>query len=124
MTTEAFLVINRNLSLRVVKNRPQLSNDEVALRLQVTLPANFFERMIPTVDLEVPAGAIYEPVAEVAVKLTAKEVSEKLHLDYDAVLDGLAQAIENSKTIDESDFTSKDISIELHKNGFYVPSLF
>lgn len=102
MKIQSYLVISSRGTLRMVKGRPALSNDEVAIQLNIDVPNSFFKRLIPVANLTIPDNAIFEVGAEVALSVTAQEVSDKLHIEQGAVLDGLKQAYDLGKeTSDE-----------------------
>lgn len=95
MNINAYLIISRGGSLRVVKNRPYLNNDEIAVALNVNIPKVFFERLIPTVDINLPEEAIIDVNADIAVKQIAPEVAKSLGIEVQTVEDGLKTMLEN-----------------------------
>lgn len=90
---KAFLVISSSGSLRVVKTRPALSNNEIALTLNLEIPNVFFERLMPTANIVVPKEAITSIDPEVAVTIAAQNVSDALKLDFTEVHEGLRKLI-------------------------------
>lgn len=94
MNIQAFLVISRSGTLRVVKNRPYLNNDEIAVALNINVPKVFFERLIPSVDINLPEEALIDVGAEIAVKQIAPDVAKSLGLEVETVEDGLKTMIE------------------------------
>ena len=98
MKINAYLVIGRNNSLRVVKTRPYLNNTEIALTLKLDIPDVFFDRLMPTVQINVPDDAIVNVSPDVAVNIAAQEISQALSLDYIETRDGLKEMILKEKT--------------------------
>lgn len=124
MNIKAFLVISRSGTLRVVKNRPYLNNTEIAVTLDINVPNKFFERLMPTVSIDLPEEAIVNPDTQAVIKISALEIADKLNLDVTAVEDGLRTMLEEKASKDPSKYTSREVAIELHKHGFYVPSMY
>lgn len=94
MNIKAFLVISRSGTLRVVKNRPYLNNTEIAVTLDIDVPNKFFERLMPTVKIDLPEEAIVNPDTQAVIKISALEIADKLNLDVTAVEDGLRTMLE------------------------------
>lgn len=102
MKIHAFLVISDTGVLKVVKNRPALSNDEIALTLALDIPDVFLNRLMPTATIVIPEDAITSISPEVAVSIAALQVSDSLKLDIQKVEDGLMDmVVENMKTKQE-----------------------
>jgi hypothetical protein len=97
MNIKAFLVISRGGSLRVVKTRPYLNNSEIAVTLDINVPNVFFERLMPTVQIDLPVEAIANPSTDAIVKITALEIADKLQLDVTDVEDGLRAMLTEKK---------------------------
>lgn len=97
MVIDAFLVISRFGSIRAVKNRPALNSDEIAVNLKVDIPKEFFERLMPTVNIQLPKESVINTDMEAVISLTAEQVASKLNLEVLDVTDGLRQLIENAK---------------------------
>lgn len=89
MKIQAFLVINNRGNLRVVKQRPYINNNEIAINLNLDIPGIFFDRLIPSVDIKLPEESVLKPDIETIVKITSEEVASKLKLDVNEVSDGL-----------------------------------
>lgn len=100
-TIKAFLIIGRNGSLSVRKNRPFLNSDEVSFKLNVSLPDDFFDRIIPVVDIEVPKEAIYNPEASLTMDLMSEEIASKLNLEISEVRDGLVDLMKKKLEVDK-----------------------
>lgn len=87
--------------MQVRKNPPYLNSDEVSFRLKINLPDDFFKRIIPLIEVDIPKEAIYNPDAELSLDLLSAEVAEKLKLEASEVKDGLTellkQKIENDR---------------------------
>lgn len=96
MIIKAFLIISSGGSVRVVKNRPYINNDEIAVNLNIDVPDIFFERLIPTVTITLPPEAIIDMDAETVVKEIAPRVAESLKLEVEGVEDGPLDMV-NSK---------------------------
>ncbi|MBV6514249.1 MAG: hypothetical protein FMNOHCHN_03839 [Ignavibacteriaceae bacterium] len=90
-TIEAYLILSRSGAISVRKGRPYLNSDEVSFRLSVNLPDDFFNRVIPVIEVNVPKEAIYNPEATLALDLLSDEVAEKLELEATDVRDGLQE---------------------------------
>ena len=97
MKIKAFLIISSGGSLRVVKNRPALNNDEIAVNLNVDVPDIFFKRLIPSVNITLPAEAIIDLDAKTAVNQVAPRVAESLKIDVKTVEDGLLDMIKEQQ---------------------------
>lgn len=97
----AYLIISRSGTVQVRKNPPYLNSDEVSFRLKINLPDDFFKRIIPLIEVDIPKEAIYNPDAELSLDLLSAEVAEKLKLEASEVKDGLTellkQKIENDR---------------------------
>lgn len=91
MIIEAYLIINNRGGIRAVKQRPALNNDEIALNLNVDVPEVFFERLIPTVNIAIPEGAMIKPDIDTSVQLISQKVGEALKIDSTVVMDGLKE---------------------------------
>lgn len=46
-------------------NKPTIKRGQIAIKLNVTLPASVFEQFVPSVDIEVPDGAAIQPEVEI-----------------------------------------------------------
>jgi hypothetical protein len=97
MKIEAYLVINRGSSIRVVKQRPNLSNDEIAIKLNLEIPQEFFERIIPSVDILVPIDSMIKPDIEVVTRINAEMISKAMNLNVNDVQDGLKEMLEKQE---------------------------
>ena len=102
MKIEAYLVINRSSSIRVVKQRPALNNDEIAVRLNIEIPKEFFERMIPSVDILIPVESMIKPDIEVITRLNAEMIGKAMNLDINEVQDGLNELINKKEENNET----------------------
>ncbi len=91
MTIRAYLIIGRSKTINIRKSRPDLSSDEVAFQIAINLPNDFFERVIPTIDVQVPKEAIYNPEATLVLDLMSSEIANKLRLEVSEVRDGLQE---------------------------------
>ncbi len=89
MIIKAYLVISSSGSLRVVKGRPYLNNNEIAVLLNMDVPKEFFERLIPLVNIQLPKEGVIEPDVETVLSITSREVAEKLKIEAAEVYDGL-----------------------------------
>ena len=94
MKIKSFLVISSSGSLRVVKNRPYLNNREIAVTLEIDVPNVFFNRLMPTVKIDLPVEAITNPSTDAVIKISAYEIADKLNLEVGAVEDGLRTMLE------------------------------
>lgn len=94
MKIECYIVINRSGSLRIYKMKPKLGSDEIAVRLNLTIPRSFFERLIPTADLIIPDEYAPKQDIEFITKLNSQKIAESLNLEADKVEDGLKQLLE------------------------------
>lgn len=103
MKINAYMVISDRGSIRVVKTRPELNNNEIAVNLNVEIPNIFFERLMPTINIKIPEEAVLKPDIEVAVAVAAFEVSDKLKLDFKEVEDGLMSMVKAKTEEDGKD---------------------
>lgn len=94
MNIKAYLIISNSGTLRVVKGRPYLNNTEIAVTLDIDVPKVFFERLMPTVKIELPVEAIANPSTDAVVKISALEIADKLQLNVSDVEDGLRTMLE------------------------------
>lgn len=97
MVINAYLVINNRGAIRVIKNRPGLSNNEIAVKLEVDVPREFFERLIPTVKIDLPKEAVIDPSAETVLAITAGELAENLKITYSEAHDGLKDMLAKAR---------------------------
>lgn len=97
MKIQAYLIISQSGSVRMVKGAPSLSNIEIAIKVNLNIPDSFFHRLIPVVDIDVPADAILSPGIESVVHMMSQEISEKLEVDVNDVEDGLKNALNNKE---------------------------
>jgi hypothetical protein len=103
MILDQYLIIKRQkpsrygyghrLSVRLLKEKPNLSSDEIAIKVAIDVPNSLFERLIPTVDIKLPPDSVVNPNADVAIQITAEEVADKLSLSVEEVRDGLAEMV-------------------------------
>lgn len=93
MIIQAFLVINSGGSLRVVKSKPYLNNNEIALKLAIDIPQEFFDRLIPVANIKLPKEGIIDPDVETVLSITSNEVAQKLRLEAAEVYDGLKEMV-------------------------------
>lgn len=89
MIVSAHLVINDRGAMRVVKNRPWLNNNEIAVQLRIDVPKEFFERLVPVLEVELPKDAVTSPDAKASLAITADSVAKALKLNVHDVYDGL-----------------------------------
>lgn len=89
----AFLIISSSGVISVRKNKPALNSDEVSFRLNINLPNDFFDRVIPVVEVNVPKEAIYNPDAKLTLDLLSIELAEKLNLQASEIRDGLQEML-------------------------------
>lgn len=61
MKTECYLVFGPSGVKRSVRNRPTLDRNEFAIKLRLQVPAEFFERIAPVVDLVVESRQVIVP---------------------------------------------------------------
>ena len=94
MNIKAYLVISKSGTLRVVKNRPYLNNSEIAVKLEIDVPNVFFERLMPTIKIDLPVEAIANPSTDAVVFISALEIADKLQLNVSDVEDGLRTMLE------------------------------
>ena len=80
------------------KNKPSLSNRQIAVYVKITVPNAFFERLTPVVEIELPEEAVVSPNIKSVIKLTALEVADKLQLEVEDVEDGLATMIKEKSS--------------------------
>jgi len=65
--TTVYLVADAHGVCRMTKRPPDLYRNEVAVRLNVTIPDECFRRPVPVVSLEVTGGQLIEPTAVIDV---------------------------------------------------------
>lgn len=90
-TIRAFLIISRTGTVNIRKSRPYLNSDEVSFKLNINLPDDFFDRVIPVIEVNVPKEAIYNPEASVVLDLMSEEIAQKLEVEINDVRDGLTE---------------------------------
>lgn len=83
----------KKYTIRLVNGKPSLKPSEIALKLSIQVPDVFWDRVIPAVDIKVPENAILSPDIGSVLTITADEVSQKLNIDFQDVLDGLTESI-------------------------------
>lgn len=104
MTKEFYLIITgkkgryygstvNDFSLEIKNKKPALNNDQIAVLLKMEVPREFFERMIPVAELNLPKEAILTLDQATIVSLTAPEISEKLKISLEDAEDGLKQML-------------------------------
>lgn len=81
-------------NLRFVKTKPSLNSKEIAIEAKIDVPDVFFERLIPTIEIKVPATAAIQPSIETTVNVTASAVGEALNIEVGKVEDVLTQLVE------------------------------
>lgn len=89
MKIRGYLTIGSRGSLRITKNTPSLYQDEISVKLDINVPDAIFKRPLPTLSIDLPENVVANPDAELAVRLTAYDVSEALKLNVQEVQDGL-----------------------------------
>lgn len=103
MNIECYLVINRSGSLRIVKSRPSLNSSEIAVKLNLTIPRSFFERLIPVADLVIPEEYAPKEQIEFVTRLNAEKVAEAMNLEADAVEDGLKEMLDTKEELNNEE---------------------
>ena len=81
-------------SLRFVKTKPSLSSKEIAFEAKIDVPDVFFERLIPVIEIKVPADAAIQPNIETTINVTSQTVGEALGVEVGKVHDALTQLVE------------------------------
>lgn len=89
MKIRGFLTISSRGALRITKNTPSLYQDEISVKLDINVPDAIFKRPLPTLSIDLPENVVANPDAELAVRLTAYDVSQALKIDVQEVQDGL-----------------------------------
>lgn len=90
-----------DFSVRIVKEKPSLNNDEIAVKLNLEVPKEFFERMIPVAELKLPKDAILTLDEATIVALSAPDLAQKLKISLQDAEDGLKQMLASKKDQDE-----------------------
>lgn len=67
MKATVHIVMNRRGAVRMTKGKPDLSRDEIAIGLRLSVPDSAFLAPIVFADLEVPEDAVMVP--EITVEL-------------------------------------------------------
>lgn len=75
MKETAYLILDRKGIRGVRKTRPSLKGTEVAIRLRVEIPDEFFERVIPDATLVIPEEAVLTPPVEIGVEPTWEDAA-------------------------------------------------
>lgn len=101
MEVDGYLIIGNNGSLNIRKTRPNLRNTEIAVRLRIDVPKQFFERLIPTVEINLPKEAVLEISEQEVVAVSAVELADNLSITYTEAYDGLMDMIHRAKAIQE-----------------------
>lgn len=87
---------------RVVKEKPSLSNNQIAVAVNINVPIAFFERLTPVINIDLPEEAVVNPEVESIINLSSYDIAEKLHLDVVDVQDGLRQMIKEREAKNDS----------------------
>lgn len=82
----------------VTKGKPGLTNRQIAIAINIKVPNAFFERLMPVINIELPAEAVVNPDVKTVIDLSAIEVAENLHLEVTEVSDMLSQMVEEKKS--------------------------
>lgn len=77
MKDTAYLIITKAGVSNLRKTRPKLNSGEVAVRLRLTVPDEFFERIIPDAELIIPEEAVLTPPIEVGIEPTWKTTKKE-----------------------------------------------
>ncbi len=80
------------------KSKPSLTNNEIAIAINVKVPNAFFERLTPVINIELPSESVANPDVQAVIDLSAIEIADKLNLEVTDVTDGLRQLIENKQS--------------------------
>ena len=69
MKTTCYLIISKNGSIDVRKRRPDLSSDQIAVKLRLDISDRFFYRFIPDVEMSIPDEAVIKPDIQVTYEV-------------------------------------------------------
>lgn len=87
---------------RFIKTKPtNLSANEIAIKLLLNVPSEFFNRVIPSINIELPKEAILTLDQEAVISMVAQDLSQKLSVTLEDATDGLQQILAKSKKEDE-----------------------
>jgi len=78
-----------DFGVKILREKPALNSDEIAVLLKMEVPQEFFERMIPVAELKLPKDTILTLDQATIVSLVAPELSEKLKISLQDAEDGL-----------------------------------
>ena len=62
-----YLIINERGAKKIRSTRPQLSSDEVAIKINIALSDNFFERFVPETTITIPDDKVIQPEIKVDI---------------------------------------------------------
>lgn len=89
MKVKANLFIDRTGKVRVTRRDTSAYVTELAVQVVIDVPAVFFNRPIPKVELSIPEEYLIDPGQEVVAKWVAEDVAGALQLEVKTVEDGL-----------------------------------
>lgn len=67
MKDSIYLVFDQGGVSRMTKRMPSMNGGEFCFRMNVSIPQDFFRRVIPVAELEVPESYIKHPSVEITL---------------------------------------------------------
>ena len=100
MIIKRFLKVSNKGLVKLFTRRPSLSyvkNNEITIDINLDIPDSYFARPEPIVTFTLPALAILDPGIKASIKIAAKEISKKLRIDENDVINGIQSAVDKKK---------------------------
>jgi len=82
---------------KITSGQPSLTSSQIAVKVNVTVPNAFFERLTPVINIDLPEEAVVNPDVNTVIDLTAIEVADKLKLEVNDVQDWLRQLVDKKR---------------------------
>lgn len=71
-----------------------VSNNEIVLSVNIDIPDSYFSRPEPIITFTLPPLAIVSPGIKASIEIAAKEISKKLMVDKNDVINGIQSAVD------------------------------
>lgn len=89
MQLRANLFIKQDGDFRITKRDTRPYPTELGVILNIEVPDSFFNRPLPTANIEIPEGILLHPNQEVTVRWASRQIAEALKFEVETVEDGL-----------------------------------
>lgn len=67
MRNTFFIVFGKRGLLKAMKRKPNLNNGQVAVKVTVNISDRFFDRIIPSAEMNIPDSHVIEPQIDILV---------------------------------------------------------